>query len=208
MASKSSTSPQNFDVSSDVIGGNEATNCLVFGSDWFDLIAHYDWLVFDFDGTLVETDLCKRAAVRNYIRNVVPDCSEINVGDMTRADIYTELVSRCGYWLDEERFQSGLKQALKQMYSHVPFPLAHKKLLQKVWGRSVIVTAGAADEISVALAQCELSEIEIVETGLDKTEALSNLKRTRLGTMIFIGNTDWDEVSALNVGMDFFRVVQ
>lgn len=175
-----------------------------FFQSYLPYIQPYQQIIFDFDDTLALTEIVKRQKIVGFFERAGYDANEVanHLQNCTRAELVTLYYS--GADVDAEVILADLNQSLELAYAEVLIPQHHLAAFDLK--NASILSAGRQNEIEACLKANNVGgKLPVhISSGKDKTASLEKLITSR--DVLFVGDSQQDETSAQNLGIDFLRV--
>lgn len=175
-----------------------------FNQSYLPYIQSYQQVIFDFDDTVALTETAKRNEIIQFFASLGhdPDTLAEQLKQYTRAELAA--LYNQGAASDVEHMLANLNRSLESVYAKICIPSHHLPLFDL--HNACILSAGRAAEILACMQANKVGGTLPVHisSGKDKTASLQQLINHR--EVLFVGDSDQDEKSARNLGIDFLRV--
>jgi len=175
-----------------------------FNQSYLPFIQPYQQVIFDFDDTLAITEVVKRQKIVSFFERTGHDANEVAnlLQTYTRAELVTLYYP--GTDIDSEVILAEINRSLELAYAEVLIPQHHLEVFDLE--NASILSAGRQNEIEACLkANAVDGKLPVyISSGKDKTASLEKLITST--EVLFVGDSQQDETSAQNLGIDFLRV--
>ena len=175
-----------------------------FFQSYLPYIQPYQQVIFDFDDTLALTEIVKRQKIVGFFERAGYDANEVanHLQNCTRAELVTLYYS--GADVDAEVILAELNRSLELAYAEVLIPQHHLAVFDL--NNASILSAGRQKEIEACLKANHVGGKLPVHISLGKDKTASLEKLITSSDVLFVGDSQQDETSAQNLGIDFLRV--
>jgi phosphoglycolate phosphatase-like HAD superfamily hydrolase len=175
-----------------------------FFQSYLPYIQPYQQVIFDFDDTLALTEIVKRQKIVGFFERAGYDANEVanHLQNYNRAELVTLYYP--GTDIDSEVILAELNRSLELAYAEVTIPQHHLAVFDL--NNASILSAGRQNEIEACLKANHVGgKLPVyISSGKDKTASLEKLITS--SDVLFVGDSQQDETSAKNLGIDFLRV--
>lgn len=175
-----------------------------FYQSYLPFVQPYQQVIFDFDDTLAITEIVKRHKIVSFFERAGHDANEVAnyLQTYTRSELITLYYP--GTDIDSETILAELNRSLELAYAEVTIPQHHIGVFDLE--NASILSAGRQNEIEACLkANAVDGKLPVyISSGKDKTARLEKLITST--DVLFVGDSQQDETSAQNLGIDFLRV--
>lgn len=176
-----------------------------YGVDYANFVNGYDHIIVDFDNTLALTEIRKKRVFCRFFESAgIPiDTDFLNIiMNETRQNIISKYSQ---YFKDESEALTSLSHKMFNMYYSVEILECNKNFISQ--RNVIVVTAGKKVEIINCLNSNKVDkEVKIFESG--SKNKCSLYKSLNLhGSIVAIGDSLSDQMSAQSMSWDFIKVV-